>query len=83
MSKGDVRETTLPNETVLPMAEPAEDNWRHRAQKMRCRSCMWFVEKRGPLGRCRKKAPTLEGWPAVFESDWCGSHKLDEGAVVR
>lgn len=30
------------------------------------------------LGRCRKRAPTLNGWPAVFTSDWCGDHKLDD-----
>jgi len=30
------------------------------------------------LGRCRKHAPTMAGFPAVFETDWCGDHKLDE-----
>jgi hypothetical protein len=34
-----------------------------------------------PLGRCRKRAPTLNGWPAVFETDWCGDHKLDEAKL--
>lgn len=29
------------------------------------------------IGRCRKHAPTLNGWPAVFGDDWCGDHKLD------
>jgi len=33
------------------------------------------------LGRCRRRAPTLNGWPAMFESDWCGDHKLDEAKV--
>jgi len=33
------------------------------------------------LGRCRKHAPTLNGWPAVFETDWCGDHKLDENKI--
>ena len=28
------------------------------------------------LGRCRKHCPTLNGWPAVYETDWCGDHKL-------
>ncbi len=31
-----------------------------------------------PFGRCRKRAPTLSGWPAMFGTDWCGDHKLDE-----
>ena len=30
------------------------------------------------LGRCRKHAPTLQGFPAMFPTDWCGDHKLDE-----
>lgn len=30
------------------------------------------------IGRCRRHAPTISGYPAVFESDWCGDHKLDE-----
>jgi len=48
---------------------------------------MWFVAKAlpqentgtsGALGRCRRHAPTMAGFPAVFQSDWCGDHKLDE-----
>jgi hypothetical protein len=62
---------------------------------MKCKTCMWFVPKArtdakvaGPageespwLGRCRRRAPTLGGWPAVFETDWCGDHKLDENKI--
>lgn len=68
------------------------DPWEHRAQTMRCDSCMWFVEKKGiqrstadsdlnalkKLGRCRRHAPTMNGYPAVFIMDWCGDHKIDE-----
>ena len=32
------------------------------------------------LGRCRRHAPTLAGFPVVFETDWCGDHKLNEVA---
>jgi hypothetical protein len=40
---------------------------------------MWFVLKgTSGLGRCRRHAPTLGGYPAVFDTDWCGDHKLDE-----
>lgn len=55
-----------------------EDNWRHRAAGLRCQTCMWWVPKAGGLGRCRRRAPTLDGWPAVYATDWCGDHKLDE-----
>jgi len=57
------------------------DNWMHRTKGMQCRTCMYNIPKIAPLGRCRKHAPTLDGWPAVFESDWCGDHKLDENKV--
>ena len=67
-----------------------EDNWKHRSAGMKCGTCMWFVPKIdgdpiGPtnlakastLGRCRRHAPTLSGWPTMFVTDWCGDHKLD------
>jgi hypothetical protein len=51
---------------------------------------MFFVEKApavvppdlpNPFGRCRRHAPTLNGYPAVFDHDWCGDHKLDENKL--
>ena len=35
-------------------------------------------DSRGALGRCRRHCPTMSGYPAVFQADWCGDHKLDE-----
>jgi hypothetical protein len=35
----------------------------------------------GKFGRCRRRAPTMSGYPAVFGSDWCGEHKLDENKL--
>jgi len=64
-----------------------EDNWKHRSQEMRCKTCMYFVikevenDKPNHLGRCRRHAPTLSGWVAVFGTDWCGDHKLDENKI--
>jgi len=72
------------------------DNWKHRSSGMICNTCMFFVRKkpsapvsvetgddpkRGMLGRCRRHAPTMKGFPAVFECDWCGDHKLDENKI--
>lgn len=67
------------------------DNWKHRSAHMKCKSCMWWKEKQRsrPLtsedepgvGRCRRHAPTMNGFPVVFESDWCGDHKLNEEAA--
>lgn len=69
-------------------APPAPDDlWKHRSRFMRCQTCMFFVEKAPvvepvsaaiTLGRCRRHAPTLAGWPVVWQFDWCGDHKLDE-----
>lgn len=33
------------------------------------------------VGRCRRHAPQLNGWPTVFNNDWCGDHKLDEDKI--
>lgn len=57
----------------------AQDPWKGRNTGMLCSTCMWFVQKGdGALGRCRRRCPTMNGYPAVFENDWCGDHKLDE-----
>ena len=34
------------------------------------------------LGRCRRHAPTMNGYPVVFPNDWCGDHKLDENKIL-
>lgn len=81
------------------------DPWRNRNAGMRCRACVFFVEKetqsevesceaksplsaipltataRGHIGRCRRNAPTMKGFPVVFEADWCGEHRLDENKI--
>jgi hypothetical protein len=79
------------------------DNWKHRSENMRCKTCMWFVPKEAnislacreqmtslewteyhqkglsfDLGRCRRHAPTMSGWPVMFVNDFCGDHRLDE-----
>jgi hypothetical protein len=73
----------------------ALDLWKHRSKGMQCGTCMFFVEKKPlpqeqvpddikdqkVLGRCRRHAPTMSGWPAVFTHDWCGDHKLDENKL--
>ena len=48
---------------------------------------MWYVAKHAEppivteVGRCRRHAPTMNGYPAVFPTDWCGDHKLDETKI--
>lgn len=66
----------------------SQDPWEYRKAGMRCKTCMWFVEKvkeqqneKGELGRCRRRAPSMNGYPVVFETDWCGDHKLDENKI--
>lgn len=72
-------------QTPIPGPAPVnEDNWAHRAKGMVCRSCMWFLPKKrtglpaSSLGRCRRHAPTMSGFPVVYTNDWCGDHKIDE-----
>ena len=69
------------------------DPWKNRSTGMQCRTCMSFVVKEAPirelaeaettlyLGRCRRHAPTMQGYPAVFPTDWCGDHKIDETKI--
>jgi len=38
-------------------------------------------DPRGHIGRCRRSAPTMKGFPIVFEMDWCGEHRLDENKL--
>jgi len=33
------------------------------------------------VGRCRRHAPTMNGYPVCYEDDWCGDHKVDENKV--
>jgi hypothetical protein len=63
------------------------DPWKHRSAGMKCSTCMWFVGKQHEgmeagdawkIGRCRRHAPTMGGYPAVKPDDWCGDHRLDE-----
>lgn len=61
--------------------EAPADPWAHRSTGMKCRTCMWYVEKKAELGRCRRHAPTMNGYPAVYNNDWCGDHKLDENKL--
>ncbi len=66
--------------------EEKHDPWAHRNEKMKCITCMWFVPKvtidnKTLTGRCRKHAPTMTGYPVVFNTDFCGDHKLDENTV--
>jgi hypothetical protein len=64
-----------------------EDPWVHRSEGMRCKTCIWFVSKQAnnkigyDIGRCRRHAPTMGGYPVVFVNDWCGDHRLDENKI--
>jgi hypothetical protein len=45
-----------------------------------CETCMYYVQRQSltqPVGRCRRNAPTMEGFPIVCPADWCGEHTLD------
>ena len=64
---------------AVNMGKKKVDVWAGRSTGMICECCMWFKEKGDKgLGRCRRRAPTMNGYPAVFTNDWCGDHKMDE-----
>ena len=61
--------------------EQKDDNWSGRSDNMRCKTCICYCPKLEAIGRCRALPPTMRGWPVVYESDWCFSHKLDETKI--
>ena len=77
----------IPKEDVMDSCTNSRDNWQHRSHNIRCASCMWFLLKPKSgvhknqiiaIGRCKKHSPTLNGFPVVMTTDWCGDHKIDE-----
>ena len=68
-------------------SSPDRDPWKGRSTGMRCLSCAFYVQKNAEspvlrlVGRCRRHAPTMSGYPVVFPEDWCGDHKLNEEAL--
>lgn len=78
-----VEEKVPEKEGVLIGLGYGDDLWGDK-EGMICNTCAFFVEKKSKvvrivsniLGRCRRRAPTMNGYPAVFSRDWCGDHKL-------
>ena len=78
----------IENENENYPEESSKDPWADRAQGMVCATCVFYVEKKSSsklsieIGRCRCNAPTMNGYPVVYPTDWCGSHKLDEEKLL-
>lgn len=73
---------------AMPEQSGVVDPWKNRTSGMRCDSCIWFVPKarstslgNSTVGRCRRHAPTMNGYPVVYINDWCGDHRIDENKV--
>jgi len=80
----------LGKKSIMFSRRPKEDRWAHRSAGMLCQTCMYYVKKvedTGPrlgsveVGRCRRHAPTINGWPVMFKEDWCGDHRIDENKL--
>ena len=54
------------------------DKWiRSFGKGLKCLSCMFYCPKDNEMGRCKRHAPTMNGYPVVYsEHDWCGDHKM-------
>jgi hypothetical protein len=84
-------EMDLENAKRMAEVKKTPDPWVHRSSGMRCKTCIWFVKKEPTnhlshpgqyeLGRCRRHAPTMNGYPVVYMTDWCGDHRLDENKI--
>jgi hypothetical protein len=65
-----------------PMPPPWIDPW--LTTDPRCQTCKYHVVsvEGNPKGRCRRHAPTVEGYPMTYTfEDWCGDHK--ERKIIR
>lgn len=52
------------------------DKW-NRQEGFCCDTCMHYAPKNNHMGRCRRHAPSMEGFPVVYaDHDWCGDHKV-------
>ena len=53
--------------------------------KRRCESCAWWslMEITRPLGRCHYNPPTLTGFPATYDDDWCRMHATTTGFLTE
>jgi len=70
------------------VTESIQDPWKHRSKGMHCDTCIWFVPKErivslgnSHVGRCRRHAPSMGGYPVVYMTDWCGDHRIDENKI--
>lgn len=53
-----------------------EDKW-DQVTGYCCGTCRYYSPKSDGIGRCRRHAPTMEGFPVVYaDDDFCGDHKL-------
>lgn len=64
-----------------------KDNWQGRSKGMVCATCVFYVPKKSDnpvnaIGRCRRNAPTMKGFPVVYPRDWCGEHRVDENKLT-
>lgn len=76
---------------LQPWQKEAKDPWMYRSEGMKCKTCIWFVPKVAGnplvsnsvyhLGRCRRHAPSMVGYPVVYVNDWCGDHRIDENKI--
>jgi len=55
-----------------------KDNWTDINIQRVCETCMSYIEF-----RCRKHAPTINGFVPVYPTDWCGDHRLSKDTMKQ
>jgi hypothetical protein len=49
-----------------------------------CGTCRYCVPTNDKIGRCRRNAPTLDGYPIIYIlDDFCGNHKLGTNPLAQ
>ena len=63
------------------MEDVVDAELRRRPKNMRCKTCRWFVPVTRDWGQCVRRAPTEDGFPAVYEISWCGEYEAPESVL--
>ncbi len=56
----------------------SKDNWDLTTGTRICVNCEYYINM-----RCRRHAPTLAGYPAVYPDDWCGDFKFEKTIMKK
>src|SRR4051794_27586864 len=66
-SRGGPMPTSMATKTAEDLSEAPQPS---------CSTCIYFCPRGGPngSGQCRRRSPSVKGFPAAKPTNWCGEH---------